>query len=141
MYRLKSHQTDVWCNTVSLLTQPSGFIHCGEKIIFLVFYSFKYVLNVNSLLLKNWTVNLCLLFFSSGSNYAMSNGGGAPSSSTHLLDFLEEPIPGVGTYDDFHTIDWVREKCKDRERHRKVRTPTPNQLQTSHFSASNRDRS
>ena len=51
----------------------------------------------------------------------MSNGGGAPSSTTHLLDFLEEPIPGVGTYDDFHTIDWVREKCKDRERHRKVR--------------------
>ena len=42
------------------------------------------------------------------------------SSTTHLLDFLEEPIPGVGTYDDFHTIDWVREKCKDRERHRKV---------------------
>uniref|UniRef100_A0A3B3TPD8 Chloride channel protein n=1 Tax=Poecilia latipinna TaxID=48699 RepID=A0A3B3TPD8_9TELE len=55
-----------------------------------------------------------------GSNYAMSNGGGAASSTTHLLDFLEEPIPGVGTYDDFHTIDWVREKCKDRERHRKI---------------------
>ncbi|KAF3837202.1 hypothetical protein F7725_004666, partial [Dissostichus mawsoni] len=55
---------------------------------------------------------------SPGSNYVMSNGGGAPST-THLLDFLEEPIPGVGTYDDFHTIDWVREKCKDRERHRK----------------------
>lgn len=50
----------------------------------------------------------------------MTNGGGAPSTTTHLLDFLEEPIPGVGTYDDFHTIDWVREKCKDRERHRKV---------------------
>lgn len=60
-----------------------------------------------------------------GSNYAMSNGGGAPSSTTHLLDFLEEPIPGVGTYDDFHTIDWVREKCKDRERHRKVSRETP----------------
>ncbi len=64
---------------------------------------------------------LSLRLSSSGSNYAMSNGGGAPSSTTHLLDFLEEPIPGVGTYDDFHTIDWVREKCKDRERHRKVR--------------------
>uniref|UniRef100_A0A8C5AHE8 Chloride channel protein n=1 Tax=Gadus morhua TaxID=8049 RepID=A0A8C5AHE8_GADMO len=50
----------------------------------------------------------------------MSNGGGVASSTTHLLDFLEEPIPGVGTYDDFHTIDWVREKCKDRERHRKI---------------------
>ncbi|XP_022619805.1 H(+)/Cl(-) exchange transporter 3 isoform X4 [Seriola lalandi dorsalis] len=57
---------------------------------------------------------------SPGSNYAMSNGGGVASSTTHLLDFLEEPIPGVGTYDDFHTIDWVREKCKDRERHRKI---------------------
>uniref|UniRef100_A0A4W4GDX8 Chloride channel protein n=1 Tax=Electrophorus electricus TaxID=8005 RepID=A0A4W4GDX8_ELEEL len=45
---------------------------------------------------------------------------GGVSSSTHLLDLLEEPIPGVGTYDDFHTIDWVREKCKDRERHRKI---------------------
>lgn len=63
-------------------------------------------------------------FSSLGSNYAMSNGGGAPSSTTHLLDFLEEPIPGVGTYDDFHTIDWVREKCKDRERHRKVNRGT-----------------
>ena len=61
------------------------------------------------------------MWFSSGSNYVMSNGGGVASSTTHLLDFLEEPIPGVGTYDDFHTIDWVREKCKDRERHRKVR--------------------
>uniref|UniRef100_A0A8C9VEE0 Chloride channel protein n=1 Tax=Scleropages formosus TaxID=113540 RepID=A0A8C9VEE0_SCLFO len=50
----------------------------------------------------------------------MSNGGNAASSSTHLLDLLDEPIPGVGTYDDFHTIDWVREKCKDRERHRKI---------------------
>lgn len=74
---------------------------------------------------KSLSTGLCVkifsLLFCSGSNYAMSNGGGAASSSTHLLDFLEEPIPGVGTYDDFHTIDWVREKCKDRERHRKVR--------------------
>uniref|UniRef100_A0A8C9TPH7 Chloride channel protein n=1 Tax=Scleropages formosus TaxID=113540 RepID=A0A8C9TPH7_SCLFO len=57
---------------------------------------------------------------SPGGNYSMSNGGNAASSSTHLLDLLDEPIPGVGTYDDFHTIDWVREKCKDRERHRKI---------------------
>lgn len=49
----------------------------------------------------------------------MTNGGNI-NSSTHLLDLLDEPIPGVGTYDDFHTIDWVREKCKDRERHRRV---------------------
>lgn len=73
---------------------------------------------------QNCYINRYNHFFSLlGSNYAMSNGGGAASSTTHLLDFLEEPIPGVGTYDDFHTIDWVREKCKDRERHRKVRMP------------------
>lgn len=80
MYRLKSHQTDVWCNTVSLLTQPSGFIHCGEKIIFLVFYSFKYVLNVNSLLLKNWTVNLCLLFFLQDLTTPCRTGAGLPAA-------------------------------------------------------------
>lgn len=81
---------------------------------------------------KIWMIRVSLHSLSSsylcstGSNYAMSNGGGAPSSTTHLLDFLEEPIPGVGTYDDFHTIDWVREKCKDRERHRKVSRETSN---------------
>ncbi|XP_046947008.1 H(+)/Cl(-) exchange transporter 3 isoform X5 [Lynx rufus] len=53
-----------------------------------------------------------------GTHYTMTNGGSI-NSSTHLLDLLDEPIPGVGTYDDFHTIDWVREKCKDRERHRR----------------------
>uniref|UniRef100_A0A8C4XYI3 H(+)/Cl(-) exchange transporter 3 n=1 Tax=Gopherus evgoodei TaxID=1825980 RepID=A0A8C4XYI3_9SAUR len=52
-------------------------------------------------------------------HYTMTNGGSI-NSSTHLLDLLDEPIPGVGTYDDFHTIDWVREKCKDRERHRRI---------------------
>nr|XP_035941449.1 H(+)/Cl(-) exchange transporter 3 isoform X9 [Halichoerus grypus] len=55
----------------------------------------------------------------SGTHYTMTNGGSI-NSSTHLLDLLDEPIPGVGTYDDFHTIDWVREKCKDRERHRRI---------------------
>uniref|UniRef100_A0A8D2FCD7 Uncharacterized protein n=1 Tax=Theropithecus gelada TaxID=9565 RepID=A0A8D2FCD7_THEGE len=45
----------------------------------------------------------------------MTNGGSI-NSSTHLLDLLDEPIPGVGTYGDFHTIDWVQDKCKDRER-------------------------
>ncbi|XP_060011816.1 H(+)/Cl(-) exchange transporter 3 isoform X3 [Lagenorhynchus albirostris] len=54
-----------------------------------------------------------------GTHYTMTNGGSI-SSSTHLLDLLDEPIPGVGTYDDFHTIDWVRERCKDRERHRRI---------------------
>lgn len=29
-------------------------------------------------------------------------------------------MPGLGTYEDFNTIDWVREKSKDRDRHREV---------------------
>lgn len=37
-----------------------------------------------------------------------------------VMDFLQEPLPGVGTYEDFNTIDWVREKSRDRDRHREV---------------------
>uniref|UniRef100_A0A4W6FNS7 Chloride channel protein n=1 Tax=Lates calcarifer TaxID=8187 RepID=A0A4W6FNS7_LATCA len=44
------------------------------------------------------------------------NGNG-PSK---LVDPLEDPLPGVGTYEDFNTIDWVREKSKDRDRHREI---------------------
>ncbi|XP_072806733.1 H(+)/Cl(-) exchange transporter 3-like [Vicugna pacos] len=46
-----------------------------------------------------------------GTHYTVTNGGSI-SGSTHLLDLLDEPIPGVCTYHDFHTIDWVWEKCK-----------------------------
>ncbi|KAK5875610.1 hypothetical protein CesoFtcFv8_026675 [Champsocephalus esox] len=48
------------------------------------------------------------------SGAAGMNGGGKP------LDPLEETLPGLGTYEDFNTIDWVREKSKDRERHREI---------------------
>ncbi|XP_067084873.1 H(+)/Cl(-) exchange transporter 5 isoform X1 [Osmerus mordax] len=37
-----------------------------------------------------------------------------------LLELLDEPVPGLGTYEDFNTIDWVREKTKDRDRHREI---------------------
>ncbi|XP_054882306.1 uncharacterized protein LOC129356775 isoform X1 [Poeciliopsis prolifica] len=42
------------------------------------------------------------------------NGAGS------LMDFLDEPFPDVGTYEDFHTIDWLREKSRDTDRHRKI---------------------
>lgn len=45
---------------------------------------------------------------------------GAMSTSGNLMDFLDEPFPDVGTYEDFHTIDWLREKSRDTDRHRKV---------------------
>uniref|UniRef100_A0A673H8T9 Chloride channel protein n=1 Tax=Sinocyclocheilus rhinocerous TaxID=307959 RepID=A0A673H8T9_9TELE len=38
----------------------------------------------------------------------------------NLMDFLDEPFPDVGTYEDFHTIDWLREKSRDTDRHRKI---------------------
>lgn len=38
----------------------------------------------------------------------------------NLMDFLDEPFPDVATYEDFHTIDWLREKSRDTDRHRKV---------------------
>lgn len=43
----------------------------------------------------------------------------------NLMDFLDEPFPDVGTYEDFHTIDWLREKSRDTDRHRKVGTDLP----------------
>lgn len=42
------------------------------------------------------------------------------NSSPKLLDLLDGNVPGIGTYEDFNTIDWVREKSKDRDRHREV---------------------
>uniref|UniRef100_A0A6Q2YA07 Chloride channel protein n=1 Tax=Esox lucius TaxID=8010 RepID=A0A6Q2YA07_ESOLU len=42
------------------------------------------------------------------------------TGNTKLMDLLDEPVPGVGTYEDFNTIDWVREKSKDRDRHREI---------------------
>ncbi|XP_068390362.1 H(+)/Cl(-) exchange transporter 4-like isoform X2 [Eschrichtius robustus] len=44
----------------------------------------------------------------------------AMSGSGNLMDFLDGPFPGVGTYEDFHTIDWLREKSRDTDRHRKI---------------------
>uniref|UniRef100_A0A8C4M131 Uncharacterized protein n=1 Tax=Equus asinus asinus TaxID=83772 RepID=A0A8C4M131_EQUAS len=35
------------------------------------------------------------------------------------MDFLNEPFPDVGMFEDFHTIDWLREKSQDTDRHRK----------------------
>lgn len=31
-----------------------------------------------------------------------------------------EDIPGIGQYDDFHTIDWQRDIARDRMRHRYI---------------------
>ncbi|XP_077084076.1 H(+)/Cl(-) exchange transporter 5 [Siphateles boraxobius] len=42
------------------------------------------------------------------------------NNSPKLLDLLDDTIPGIGTYEDFNTIDWVREKSKDRDRHREI---------------------
>ncbi len=40
------------------------------------------------------------------------NGSGMDSTGT------EADIPGMGQYDDFHTIDWQRDIARDRMRHR-----------------------
>uniref|UniRef100_A0A8C2Q3W6 Chloride channel protein n=1 Tax=Cyprinus carpio TaxID=7962 RepID=A0A8C2Q3W6_CYPCA len=45
---------------------------------------------------------------------------GLPSNSPKLIDLLDDTVPGIGTYEDFNTIDWVREKSKDRDRHREI---------------------
>uniref|UniRef100_A0A671V4V3 Chloride channel protein n=1 Tax=Sparus aurata TaxID=8175 RepID=A0A671V4V3_SPAAU len=54
---------------------------------------------------------------SSSTSRAAGMNGNGPSK---LVDPLEDPVPGLGTYEDFNTIDWVREKSKDRDRHREI---------------------
>ncbi|XP_053554964.1 H(+)/Cl(-) exchange transporter 5 isoform X2 [Bombina bombina] len=49
--------------------------------------------------------------------FASYNGNGM-NSTNKGIDFLD--VPGVGTYEDFNTIDWVREKSRDRDRHREI---------------------
>ena len=35
-------------------------------------------------------------------------------------DTQDDSVPGIGHYQDFETIDWVREKSRDRQRQRWV---------------------
>lgn len=37
------------------------------------------------------------------------------------LTYLDaDDIPGIGQYEDFHTIDWQRDLARDRMRHRYI---------------------
>ncbi len=36
------------------------------------------------------------------------------------MDTLDDLPPGIGQYDDFHTIDWLRDIARDRTRHRQI---------------------
>jgi chloride channel 3/4/5 len=42
------------------------------------------------------------------------------AGSSSLSDTLEDLPPGIGQYDDFHTIDWLRDISRDRMRHRHI---------------------
>ena len=54
-------------------------------------------------------------------NYGDTGGKLHNSNSTHLVDRTEHNA-GCGTvYDDFYTIDWVRDRACDKERHRRMK--------------------
>ncbi|XP_048244203.1 H(+)/Cl(-) exchange transporter 4-like isoform X2 [Haliotis rufescens] len=42
------------------------------------------------------------------------------SGSANLMDTLDDLPVGIGQYDDFHTIDWLRDIARDRMRHRHI---------------------
>lgn len=46
-----------------------------------------------------------------------SKGGGVSFAG---MSDASDDIPGIGQYDDFHTIDWQRDIAKDRRRHRYI---------------------
>ncbi|KAK3567766.1 hypothetical protein QTP86_025963 [Hemibagrus guttatus] len=49
-----------------------------------------------------------------------TGGGRGQNGNVKLLDLLDDGLHAVGTYDDFNTIDWMREKSKDRDHHREI---------------------
>jgi len=46
--------------------------------------------------------------------------GASPDDSGNYHAGAEPDIPGLGQYDDFHTIDWQRDIARDRMRHRHI---------------------
>lgn len=55
-----------------------------------------------------------------GSSSESTECGGIGASDTGHTSFNEDAIPGLGQYDDFHTIDWQRDIARDRTRHRYI---------------------
>ncbi|CAL1532460.1 unnamed protein product [Lymnaea stagnalis] len=52
-----------------------------------------------------------------------NNGNGDNTGfqgSSNIMDTLDDLPPGIGQYDDFHTIDWLRDIARDRMRHRHI---------------------
>lgn len=45
---------------------------------------------------------------------------GSPDEAGNYHAGAEPDIPGLGQYDDFHTIDWQRDIARDRMRHRHI---------------------
>ncbi|KAH9492668.1 H(+)/Cl(-) exchange transporter 3 [Bulinus truncatus] len=46
--------------------------------------------------------------------------GDVIQGSSNIMDTLEDLPPEFGQYDDFHTIDWLRDMARDRMHHRQV---------------------
>ncbi|XP_069193313.1 H(+)/Cl(-) exchange transporter 5 isoform X7 [Procambarus clarkii] len=55
-----------------------------------------------------------------GSMDSAQPGHQTANNSTFHLDSDEPEFPGIGQYDDFHTIDWQRDVARDRMRHRYI---------------------
>ena len=57
-----------------------------------------------------------------GSEYGINDGGGVEnghaSNTRNSTWMFGDEIPGLGQYEDFHTIDWQRDIARDRMRHR-----------------------
>uniref|UniRef100_A0A2C9JMF3 Chloride channel protein n=1 Tax=Biomphalaria glabrata TaxID=6526 RepID=A0A2C9JMF3_BIOGL len=49
-----------------------------------------------------------------------SEDSGSLQGSSNIMDTLDDLPPGIGQYDDFHTIDWLRDIARDRMRHRHI---------------------
>ncbi len=63
-----------------------------------------------------------LLHITHAGSSSESSAPGDPTDSSGGIGnaSFNDDIPGLGQYDDFHTIDWQRDIARDRTRHRLV---------------------
>ena len=57
---------------------------------------------------------------SSTNGHNDSSAGSAGAVYNGDNGMMEEGVPNLGQYDDFHTIDWQRDIARDRMRHRYI---------------------
>lgn len=93
-----------------------------EEVYVFVNNVFTVTINTIYFITESLCFRICIgWWFSFYREYGMYNRSDLLiSGSSNLMDTLDDLPPGIGQYEDFHTIDWLRDIARDRMRHRHI---------------------